>query len=115
MKNQAKSKTEYKPESSKVASVVFLYAISIIIILSGASFIVYSILNNVSLHVLNSNIPGAIFGMVISFLGVRYLLSVGHLKAEVYKNSSKFSWNNFRKQNAQKPYAKSNSKRVAKV
>ena len=107
MKNQSTKQSAYKPETSKVASIIFLYIVSITIILSGAGFIVYSILNNVSLHVLSSNIPGAIFGVIIAFLGTRYLMSVSTLKAEVYKTSSKFSWSNFRKAKVQKALSKS--------
>lgn len=92
MKNQ-----EYKPpvESTKVASIAVLFITSISIIVLGAAFSVYSIINNISFLVMSSQIHGMVFGVVIVFLGVRYLLSVQRLKAEVYKGTSRFSWSNF--------------------
>ena len=93
MKNQ-----EYTPEvdSTKIASIIILFVTSIGIILLGAAFSVYSIVNNVSFSVMSSQIHGMVFGAVIVFLGVRYLLSVQRLKAEVYKGTSRFSWSNFK-------------------
>ena len=87
-----------KTDKGKVISVAVLFAISIIIMLSGATFSIYSYVNNVNLKVLSSSVPGLVFGLVITFLGVRYFLAVKKLKIEVYKKSSKFSWSNFKKQ-----------------
>ena len=89
-----------KTDKGKVISVAVLFAISIIIMLSGATFSIYSYVNNVNLKVLSSSVPGLVFGLVITFLGVRYFLAVKKLKIEVYKKSSKFSWSNFKKQKA---------------
>jgi len=99
MKNQ-----EYKPavDSTKVASIAVLFITSLLIIILGAAFSVYSILYNISFLVLNSEIHGMVFGVVIVFLGVRYFLSVQKLKAEVYKGTSRFSWSNFKSDKAQK-------------
>jgi len=99
MKNQ-----DYKPpvESAKIVSIIILFIISTGIILSGAAFSVYSIVNNVSFTVMSSQIHGMVFGAVIVFLGVRYLLSVQRLKAEVYKGTSQFSWSNFKTEKVHK-------------
>ena len=99
MKNQ-----DYKPpvESAKIVSIIILFIISTGIILSGAAFSVYSIVNNVSFTVMSSQIHGMVFGAVIAFLGVRYLLSVQRLKAEVYKGTSQFSWSNFKTEKVHK-------------
>jgi CO dehydrogenase/acetyl-CoA synthase epsilon subunit len=40
---------------------------------------------------------GSIFGAMAAFLGARYFLSVKKLKAEVYKESSRFSLSNFKR------------------
>jgi hypothetical protein len=45
---------------------------------------------------MQSSIPGAVFGMVIAFLGVRYFLAVGRLRKEVFRATSRFSWHNFK-------------------
>jgi hypothetical protein len=62
--------------------------------------------NGVTLKVLNSQIPGAVFGAVIAFLGVRYLLSVRTLKNEIYNSDSSFSTSNFKKNSVNKALAK---------
>ncbi len=97
MKNQSAKQTLHKPETNKVVSIVFLSALAAAIILMGISFTVYSIAYGVSLKVLSSNLHGSVFGVIITFLGVRYLLAVNKLKSELYKNPSEFSWSNFRK------------------
>lgn len=90
-------KKQVEITKGKIISVWALYILSIVIIISGTIFSLYSLKFNVSMPVFNSTIPGIIFGIVIIFLGVRYLLSVRKLKAEVYKKSSKFSWSNFKR------------------
>jgi hypothetical protein len=87
-----------KPQATKgrVAMILILYILSILIILLGAGFSVYSVINNVQLKVMSSTMPGMVFGMVILFLGIRYTMSLSKLKEEVYKSTG-FSWSNFRK------------------
>lgn len=68
------------------------------ICLSGIIFGVYSWINDISFRVINTNVSGIIFGAVVAYLGVRYYLSVSKLKKELYKDSSVFSWKNFKKQ-----------------
>lgn len=94
MKNQQNT-----PEvsESKAASITFLYIVSAMITLAGLTFSIVSLVDSISLRVLTSEIPGAVFGIVVVFLGVRYMLSVNRLKKEVYKPTSRFSWSNFRK------------------
>ena len=104
MKNSRKKPTV---ESGKAISIMALLITSILIILLGACFSVYSIVNNVSFTVLSSQIHGSIFGLIITFLGARYFLSVQKLKAEVYKTTSKFSWSNFKKDKATHALSKS--------
>lgn len=94
MKNQTASPYVGKEKSIAIWT---LYVASLAIILIGAAFGVYCSVNDISIPVLSSQIPGAVFGVVIAFLGVRYFLSVRKLKAEVYKPTSTFSWSNFRK------------------
>jgi hypothetical protein len=84
-------------ERKKVIAVGTLFAISAAITLLGLVFSIYSAVNQVEFQVLNSKFPGAVFGLVIAFLGVRYFLAVRRLKAEVYKPTSRFSLSNFKK------------------
>ena len=74
-----------------------LFSVAVLITIMGTAFAAYSIVNNVEFPVMQTTVPGAVFGAVIAFLGVRYLLSVKKLKGEVYKNTSRFSWRNFKK------------------
>lgn len=80
----------------KVVMLVILYVVSVLIMLLGAGFGIYSMITGAQLNVMSSTIPGFVFGMVILFLGVRYFMSLSKLREEVMKSSG-FSWNNFRK------------------
>lgn len=93
VKRQAKPAVRRK----KRILIALLYAVAIAIILLGVAFCVYSAVNDVRLTVLTSSIPGLVFGLVVAFLGVRYVLSIQKLKAEVYRTTSDFSWSNFKK------------------
>lgn len=92
MKNKARM-----PKVGKEKELVIwaLYAVSILIILAGTYFSILSVVKDISIPVLSSSIHGAVFGVVVVFLGVRYLLSVSKLKTEVYKPTSRFTWKNF--------------------
>ena len=81
----------------KVVMLVILYVVSVLIMLLGAGFGIYSMITGSQLNVMSSTIPGFVFGMVIFFLGVRYFMSLSKLRAEVMKSSG-FSWSNFRKE-----------------
>lgn len=81
----------------KVVMLVILYVVSVLIMLLGAGFGIYSMITGAQLNVMSSTIPGFVFGMVIFFLGVRYFMSLSKLRAEVMKSSG-FSWSNFRKE-----------------
>ena len=89
-------------EKRKVVTITVLYIATIIIMFLGLSFTIFSAVNKVTFKVLNSDMPGAIFGMLVLYLGVRYFLSVKKLKAEVYKNTSQFDWSNFKKEKNKK-------------
>ncbi|SMC78891.1 hypothetical protein [Papillibacter cinnamivorans] len=88
---------EYGVETKKVVAVGVLFVISGAIFAFGAYLAVYSLAHQVSFLVMGSQIHGAVFGAVIAFLGARYFLAVRKLKEEVYRPTSRFSWDNFRK------------------
>ncbi|HEX2927607.1 MAG TPA: hypothetical protein VHP38_15340 [Ruminiclostridium sp.] len=85
-------------KTSKKVSIIALSVLSAGIFVSGIFFIFYSWIHDTTFKVLNTNVPGIIFGLVVAYLGFRYLLSVSKLKKELYKESAVFSWRNFRKQ-----------------
>jgi hypothetical protein len=82
----------------KALAIGALFAASAAITLLGFAFCAVSAIHHVDFQVLGSEVPGAVFGVVIAFLGVRYFLSVRRLKAEVYKSEVHFSWSNFKRQ-----------------
>jgi hypothetical protein len=92
------SKNNSMPVEPKKKVVIWiLFAVAVAICISGASFSVYSYMNDISFKVINTQISGIIFGVAILYLGVRYFLSLMKLKNEVYKPTSRFSWENFKK------------------
>lgn len=94
MKNQIQASSV---ATSKIVAIYSLFSVAVLIMLLGVAFSIYSAVYDVHFMVLTSSIHGAIFGLVILYLGVRYFLSVKKLKTEVYKSNSKFSWSNFKK------------------
>ncbi len=98
---KAEDKTS-KIEPKKILAINALLIASVAIVLTGVALIVYSFVYGMTFPVLSSNVHGSIFGLVIVFLGVRYLLGVLKLKAEVYKTTAQFSWSNFKRTKAQK-------------
>ena len=84
-------------ETKKVVVIASLYAVTILIMALGVVFGVASFVNDISFQVMSMSVHGAVFGLVIAFLGLRYFMSVTKLKAEVYKKTSSFSWSNFKR------------------
>ena len=80
----------------KVIIINLLYVATLIIIFLGIFFSLFSLVNHINFKVLNSSIPGVVFGFLVIYLGIRYYLSVTKLKDELFKISSNFSWRNFK-------------------
>lgn len=76
--------------------------INSLILVSGLFFIVYSMYFNIKIKVLNVHVPGAIFGILVIYFGVRYLMQLLNLKKEVYKSGNQFSWSNFKREKRRK-------------
>ena len=89
-------------DKKKVLLVNVLYLTSMVIIFLGMFFTIFSLVNNISIKILSSSVPGAIFGLLVLYLGVRYYLSLAKLKEELFKTSSKFSWSNFKGKKSKK-------------
>lgn len=97
-------------DRTKVLSIAGLFAGSVSIILAGGAFAVYSAVNGIIIPVMDFQIHGSVWGLIILFLGVRYLFSVRKLKAEVFRSSSKFSWSNFRSEKISRRQRRSTGK-----
>ncbi len=79
-----------------------LTAVTVVIMFLGLFFIVFSVLNEISFKVMKADLHGAIMGMLVFYLGLRYYLMVLKLKPEIYKTSAKFSWSNFNRDKKKK-------------
>lgn len=82
---------------NKKLVILLLTIFSIVIILMGSFFCVYSVLDNIQFTVLNNPVHGVVFGLLVVYLGFRYFFAVRKLKVEVYKPTSSFSFGNFKK------------------
>lgn len=87
-----------KVTTQKKVIIYFLYLGSLIIIFLGAFFGTFSAVNDINLKVLNSSIPGLVFGLVIIYLGLRYFFMVSKFKPDLLQGSAKFSWSNFKRE-----------------
>ncbi len=79
----------------KRISVIALFTVSVLIVASGILFGAYSFLEGISYKVLNTDVPGFIFGLVAVYLGTRYFISVTKLSKNLKNSSDPFDWNNF--------------------
>ena len=93
-------------DKHKIIIVNVLYTATMIIIFLGIFFSIFSFVNHINIKVLNSSIPGAVFGFLVLYLGIKYYLSVTKLKEELLKASSKFAWSNFKRKKFIKLFAK---------
>jgi hypothetical protein len=82
---------------NKKKSIIILLILNILIILSGIGFSIYSYIYNVKYLVINTTIPGFILGLIVIFLGVRYLKSLNKLWKKISSPDVNFSWDNFKK------------------
>lgn len=99
MKKQSNITTQIK---SKVVIINSLFIGAMIIIFLGLFFCAFSFVNNIHINVLNASMPGEIFGLLVLYLGIRYYFSVIKFKEELFSSSSKFSWDNFRRNKKKK-------------
>ena len=88
---------------NKKRSIMILLVINILIVLTGVAFSIYSYIYHVNYLILNTTVAGYVLGLVVIFLGVRYLRSLRKLWKNISGSDVVFSWNNFRKVNTKKP------------
>lgn len=81
---------------SKLISINILFISTLIIIFSGIFFSIFSLVNDIHFEILNSSMSGAVLGLLVLYLGIKYYLSVTKLKEDLFKASSKFSIHNFK-------------------
>ncbi len=84
--------------SCKTVILAVLFATSVSVAAAGIVLIVLSLINKTSFTVFQSQIPASVFGLIVTFLGIRYYLSVLRLKPVLLKDENQFSWKNFRKE-----------------
>lgn len=82
---------------SRNRAILALGIMDAMILVSGVFYSVYSFRTGAMLQVLGSRIPGYVFGLVVIFLGVRYLKALLGLKKKISGPDARFDWNNFKK------------------
>lgn len=75
-----------------------LYFFASIIIILGSFFTTYSILHQISLPILNTSVPGAILGILVVYLGLKYIFMLYKFESTFYEKNVTFSWRNFQRQ-----------------
>lgn len=88
------SKKKNGADHAYPAPIMALYAGAIIISLSGAALIVISVIRHISYPIMGNPVHGAVFGAIISFLGIRYFFSVKKLHRQIDSSGAFFSWKN---------------------
>lgn len=81
-------------DHSYPGQITALYAGAIIISLSGVALIVISVIRHISYPIMGNPVHGAVFGAIISFLGIRYFYSVLKLHRQIDSSGAFFSWKN---------------------
>jgi hypothetical protein len=87
-----------KIDKQKKAIIFFLYLGTTVIMFLGAFYGTYSFLNDIKIKVLNSSVPGIVFGLLAMYLGLRYFFMVSKFKLDFFDSDSKFSWSNFKRE-----------------
>ena len=103
MKSQSAVNTTDK---YKIIIVNCLYVATMIIIFLGLFFSIFSLVNHINFKVLNSSVPGVVFGVLVLYLGIRYYFSVDKFKEELFNASSEFAWSNFKGRKLKKLFPK---------
>ncbi|MGB4659609.1 MAG: hypothetical protein WBI07_10535 [Mobilitalea sp.] len=100
MNNQKRGNVEeVKKELMKKKVIVYLlYLVTLIILYLGVFFCVYSALKDISFNVLNNQVPGYVFGLLIAYMGLRNFITVSKFKDGFLRSTDKFSWKNFKKE-----------------
>lgn len=93
-------------DKSKIITINLLYAATMIIIFLGLFFSIFSLVNHIYFKVLNSSVPGVVFGVLVLYLGIRYYFSVDKFKGELFNASSEFAWSNFKGRKLKKLFLK---------
>ncbi len=94
-----KQNTIYVPAKSKIITINVLFITSMLIIFLGLFFSIFSLINEIHFNILGSSVSGLVLGLLVLYLGIKYYFSVTKLKEELFKSSSKFSWDNFKRKN----------------
>lgn len=63
---------------------VVLFVMAVVLCVCGAFFFGYSLLYRITIPIMQVNISGALPGVIVLYLGVRYLIRLSRLKNEVF-------------------------------
>jgi branched-subunit amino acid permease len=97
------SKTNSIPVDTKKRIIIaVLFFVACTVTASGLFFSIFSYINNITFQVINTQVSGIVFGVCVLYLGIRNIISLRGLRDELYKSTSRFSWDNFKKKNKAK-------------
>ncbi len=97
MNTQPKKSSLLPLSGPKKAALAGLFLLAGAICISGTFFAVYSAVYSIQIPIFSAQIPGLLFGLAVLYLGIRYIVSLFHLKNELANPDSHFSWSNFKK------------------
>lgn len=82
------------PNLRKKWILVLLNLLAFFIFFLGMFFCAYSFINNLNFQVLGNSIPSSLLGILVAYLGIRYIFRMQSFEKEFLKDSSVFSWSN---------------------
>ncbi len=88
------SQKTYVTRKAGAPQILALYVGAGAIVLAGLGLVISSLVSGFSFAVMGNQVHGAVFGVVVGFLGVRYFMSVQRLAQQIDKTESRFSWSN---------------------
>lgn len=100
--NMKKSTTLSFMDRHKQSLIKGLYGISILIMFLGLYFSFFSVINQITIKVINTSVHGVIFGLLVFYLGLKYYFAMNKLKVELSADTTKFSWQNFKNRKQKK-------------
>lgn len=92
-----KKQEEVKVDTHKKLILAALYLGAFSIFFSGVFFTTFALIQNLSFTVLGNSMPCFVLGVLVAYLGVKYLLGLRGFEKEFMKETAVFSWKNLQR------------------
>lgn len=73
---------------------ILFYVVAFSIFFSGVFYSTYSLIYNFKFQIVGRYMPSYIVGLLVAYLGVRYIIKIRTFENEFLKETSVFSWKN---------------------